>query len=102
MNNKKTSKVPTLGIIISIFLSLGITFLGSNDVFGNTKNPIEAYRVYLKGESLGLIESEEELYKYIQTTELGKELYSEIKETGELPNKDKMNELLENFSKEML
>jgi len=65
VNNKKTSKVSTLGIIISIFLSLGITFLGSNDVFGNTKNPIEAYRVYLKGESLGLIESEEELYKYI-------------------------------------
>ena len=51
-------------------------------------------------ENIGKYETE--LYKYIQSSELGKEIYSEIKETKDLPNKDKMNELLTNFSKEML
>lgn len=61
--NKKEN--PILGVIIAIIISFVITFLGTNDVFGNTKTPIEAYRVYLKGETLGLIKSEEELNNYI-------------------------------------
>ena len=54
MNNKKNNQIPVLGVVISLVLSLAITFLKTNDVFKDTKNPIEAYRVYLKGESLGL------------------------------------------------
>ena len=64
MENKKT-KFPVIGTIIAVVLSALITFFTTNDVFSATKNPIEAYRVYLKGESLGLIESDEELYDYI-------------------------------------
>lgn len=62
MNSKKN---PILGIVISIILSLAIIILTTNNVFGNTKTPIESYRVYLKGESIGLIKSDEELYAYI-------------------------------------
>ena len=64
MENNKT-KFPVIGTIIAVVLSALITFFTTNDVFSATKNPIEAYRVYLKGESLGLIESDEELYDYI-------------------------------------
>lgn len=62
MKNKKTN---ILGIIFSIIISLVLVFFKTNDVFGNTKTPVEAYRVYLKGELIGLINSEDELYDYI-------------------------------------
>jgi len=44
---------------------------------------------------------EEELFKYISTNELGKKLTEYINNTKDLPNKDEMNTLLENFNKEM-
>ena len=53
------------GIIIAIIVSLGITFYKTNNVFSKSKTPIEAYQVYLKGESIGLIRSDKELYDYI-------------------------------------
>ena len=66
--NKSTghkNKIPILGIIIAILISLTITFFKTNDVFGRTKVPIVAYQVYLKGESIGLIRNDKELYNYI-------------------------------------
>lgn len=68
MENKKNSKqsgFPIVGIIISVILSAVITFFNTNEVFSKTKIPIEAYKVYLKGESIGLIKSDSELYDYI-------------------------------------
>jgi len=62
---KKKDKVSILGIIFAILISIAITFFKSNQVFSKTNNPIEAYQVYLKGESIGLIKSDKELYDYI-------------------------------------
>lgn len=64
MENKK-GKSPILGIIISFVLSVILTILTTNKVFGRENIPTESYRVYLQGESLGLIKSEQELYDYI-------------------------------------
>jgi len=63
MNKKEKS--PILGIIIAIVISFFITFFNTNDVFSESKTPTEAYRVYLKGEPIGLIKSEDELNDYI-------------------------------------
>ena len=60
----KNNKVPVFGIIISLVIALLITFLESNQEL-TKETPVEAYRVYLKGESIGLINSETELYSYI-------------------------------------
>lgn len=66
-----------IGMIISLIISIGITLLGSYDVLGNTKTPIEAYRVYISGESIGLIKSDVELYKYINNKQQAlKDLYN--------------------------
>ncbi len=65
MENKKKSKTPVLGIIISIILSIAFTFLKTNNVLSKTKIPTEAYKVYLEGEVIGLIKSDKELYDYI-------------------------------------
>ena len=64
-NTNKKAKFPILGVIISFIFAFALTFLGTNDVLGEAKIPVEAYRVYLKGESIGLIKSESELYDYI-------------------------------------
>lgn len=48
-------------MIISIFFTAGFTKV--------LKSPQEVYRVYLKGESIGLIKSKEKLEKYIDTKE---------------------------------
>lgn len=61
----KNKTITVVGIIIALFLSIMITFFKTNDVFSKSNNPIEAYRVYLKGESIGLIKSDKELYDYI-------------------------------------
>lgn len=45
---------------------------------------------------------EEELRKYVRSNELGKELFKQIEETKDLPNKEMMNQLFANFNKEML
>ena len=59
------SKKNVLSVIIALILSLGITILtNSEDIFKN-KIPTESYRVYLKGELIGLIKSEDELNNYI-------------------------------------
>ena len=63
--NKKTNKNSIIGIIVAFVLALLITFFTTNDVFGNKKIPTESYRVYLKGESIGLIKNDQELYDYI-------------------------------------
>ena len=63
LKTNKNNKVSVLGIIISLVIALLITFLESNQESLNS--PVEAYRVYLKGESIGLINSETELYSYI-------------------------------------
>ena len=65
MKNKETSRLPILGMIISLVFSLLITFVKTNEVFSKTKTPTEAYKVYLKGEVIGLIKSDKELYNYI-------------------------------------
>lgn len=52
--------------MIYVILSLAISFfLVTLDFTEKTKEPYEVYRVYLKGESLGLIESKDDLEKYI-------------------------------------
>ena len=61
MNKGKT----ILGVSISLILSIAITFLtNKNDIF-KTQIPTESYQVYLKGEPIGLIKSDTELYDYI-------------------------------------
>ncbi len=62
---KNNKNIPILGIIIAFVIALLLTYLKTNDVFSKEKTPVEAYRVYLKGESIGLINSETELYAYI-------------------------------------
>ncbi len=61
----KQTKFPVLGVLISFILAIAITFFSANNVLSRTKMPIEAYRVYLKGSSIGLIKSEDELNEYI-------------------------------------
>lgn len=64
MENNNKHKL-LINIIIAFIFSFMLTFIASKDVFSNTKIPIEVYRVYLKGELIGLINSEQELYDYI-------------------------------------
>lgn len=59
----KSNKFPILGVTIAFILALVITYFKTD--IKETKIPVEAYRVYLKGESIGLINSETELYAYI-------------------------------------
>ena len=54
-----------VGILIALILSFVITFLTNNPKIFKTNVPTESYRVYLKGESIGLIKSESELNNYI-------------------------------------
>ena len=54
-----------VGVIIALILSFVITFLTNNSKFFKASVPTESYRVYLKGESIGLIKSDEELNNYI-------------------------------------
>lgn len=70
MNNVNKSQtgvsgITIVGIVIALIFSIGITFFKTNDVFSKSNMPIEAYKVYLKGESIGLIKSDKELYNYI-------------------------------------
>ena len=64
-NNKKNNNIPILGIIIALVFSIVFTFFKTNDVFSKIKIPTEAYKVYLKGDVIGLIKSDQELYDYI-------------------------------------
>ncbi len=80
VTNKETKKLPIVGIVIALVLSLAITFFRANDVFSKTQTPIEAYRVYLKGHAIGLIKSDTELYDYIN------EMQQEIKEEYHVSN----------------
>ena len=62
----KTSKVGSIfGIIFALILGTACTFFGTSNAFGKTKIPVEAYKVYLNGEVIGLIKSNQELYDYI-------------------------------------
>ena len=54
-----------VGIILAFLISIVLTFFKTKDVLSKNKQPIEAYQVYLKGESIGLIKSDQELYDYI-------------------------------------
>lgn len=66
MNNKKDSNsISIVGIVIALVLSVTFAFFKTNNVFSKTKIPTEAYKVYLKGEVIGLIKSDQELYDYI-------------------------------------
>lgn len=70
--NKKSVLVTILVFVLSIFIviigmhpySMYARMVGIND-YGN--NPTELYRVYLAGESLGVIESKQELEDYIDS-----------------------------------
>lgn len=59
------SKKNVLSVIITLILSLGITILTNSENIFKNKIPTESYRVYLKGELIGLIKSEDELNNYI-------------------------------------
>lgn len=52
-----------LSIIFAIIISAGCLYLENKPKKQN--NPIEAYRVYVEGNDIGLIESKDELYEYI-------------------------------------
>ena len=56
--NKKLRRITVFILILSIFLTTGFSRILSS--------PRTLYRVYLKGESLGLIKSKKELEKYIK------------------------------------
>ena len=65
-------------LILGIFLSLGIVFISTNY---NFKRPQTVYRVYLKGKSMGLIQSKEKLEEYIDKEQSNlKQKYKEKKE----------------------
>ena len=49
------SKKNVLSVIIALILSLGITILTNSENIFKNKIPTESYRVYLKGELIGLI-----------------------------------------------
>lgn len=53
----KNKKYMVIMMLLSLFITTGFTSF--------TKNPQQVYRVYLKGKSIGLIESKEELENYI-------------------------------------
>ena len=55
--NLKNKKILVVIMLLSIFLTTGFTSFG--------KTPQNVYRVYLKGKSIGLIESKEDLEYYI-------------------------------------
>ena len=55
--NLKNKKIFVVIMLLSIFITTGFTSFG--------KTPHNVYRVYLKGKSIGLIESKEELENYI-------------------------------------
>ena len=55
--NLKNKKMLVVIMLLSIFLTTGFTSFG--------KTPQNVYRVYLKGKSIGLIESKEDLENYI-------------------------------------
>ena len=55
--NLKNKKILVVIMLLSIFLTTGFTSFG--------KTPQNVYRVYLKGKSIGLIESKEDLENYI-------------------------------------
>ena len=55
--NKKLRRITVFILVLSIFLTTGFSRILSS--------PRTLYRVYLKGESLGLIKSKKELEKYI-------------------------------------
>ena len=55
--NLKNKKIFVVIMLLSIFITTGFTSFG--------KAPHNVYRVYLKGKSIGLIESKEELENYI-------------------------------------
>ena len=55
--NLKNKKIIVVIMLFSFFITTGFTSFG--------KTPQNVYRVYLKGKSLGLIESKEDLEKYI-------------------------------------
>ena len=76
-NNYNKNNINILGIIVAIFLGIGITFFTTNNVFSKTRMPIEAFKVYLKGESIGLIKSDTELYDYIN--QMQKEIMNKYK-----------------------
>ena len=61
----KSNSMPILGIVFSLIMSVVLTFFSSNNVFSKTKIPMECYKVYLKGNVIGLIKSDKELYDYI-------------------------------------
>ena len=65
MNKENKSSYPILEIMFALILSIGITFFNSNNVLSKTKTPTEGYKVYLKGDAIGLIKSDKELYDYI-------------------------------------
>lgn len=52
-----------ISIVVAAIMSFGIVYMTTNKNEGNI--PIEAYRVYLDGKVIGLIESKEELENYI-------------------------------------
>ena len=61
-----TKKYPIkniISIVVAAIMSFGIVYMTTNKNEGNI--PIEAYRVYLDGKVIGLIESKEELENYI-------------------------------------
>ena len=61
--NRKVKLVLLLTLILSIFITTGFTRV--------SKTPKTAYRVYLKGESIGLIKSKKELEEYIDNQQQG-------------------------------
>lgn len=46
-----------------------------------------------------ILNKEKELYKYLKTNTLGKEIVKEIEDTKQLPNEDKLNKFLDQFFK---
>ena len=59
MKRKVNKKILTIFLLLLFILTTGFTY--------NSNKPKDLYRVYLKGQSLGLIESKEELEQYIDT-----------------------------------
>ena len=55
--NLKNKKMIVVMMLLAFFITTGFTSFG--------KVPKDVYRVYLKGKSIGLIESKEELENYI-------------------------------------
>ena len=54
-----------ISIVISIIISIIFVVNDTNKDYNSV--PIEAYRVYLDGKTIGLIESKEELERYINS-----------------------------------